>query len=89
MAEQKKIRVITPDGRETIVPAANELNIREMYAGYPVSEQIKLKIEPYTGTAFQRNGNTVTASKAAEFQDELTKLMQDRKQAKQNKKQSA
>lgn len=76
------IRVLTPEGRETIVPAANELAIREMYASYPVADQIKLKIEPYDAPIQAPALNSITPTKAAEFQDELAKLMEQRKQAK-------
>lgn len=82
MAEQKMIRVVTPEGQETIVPAANELAIREMYANYPVADQIKLKIEPYNVPVQAPVLNTATPTKAAEFQDELARLMEQRKQAK-------
>lgn len=82
MAEQKMIRVITPEGKETIVPAANELNIREMYASYPVADQIRLKIEPWNEPPIEHPNTPPSESKATEFQDELAKALEARNTAK-------
>lgn len=86
MADQQMIRVITPEGRETIVPAANELQIREMYAHWPPHEQIKLRIERYHAPEQQQVVTSPGAEKAKEFNDELQKILEARRNKQQEPK---